>query len=78
MEEIKSPGIVSFPGVLECAVALALTIFVIIVIILIVRARRGRGGQIIGGRGSASSFWWFVPNNTPGVDFEGGGSSGSW
>ncbi len=78
IEEVKNPGTMWFPVVLEYGVALALTVFVIIVIILIIRAKRGRGGQIIGGRGSASSFWWFVPNNTPGGDFEGGSASGSW
>ena len=38
-------------------------IFIVIVVIIIVaifRGRGGNGGQIYGGRGGASPFWWFL------------------
>ena len=35
-------------------------VIVVIIIIAIFRGRGGNGGQIYGGRGGASPFWWFL------------------
>lgn len=56
-------------------------IIIVVILIIIFRNRRGGGGQIIGSRGSASPFWWFLAGNMIGRGsggwggFSGGGSS---
>lgn len=47
-------------------------IIVVVILIIIFRNRRGGGGQIIGSRGSASPFWWFLAGSMLGR------GSGGW
>ncbi len=57
-------------------------VIVVVIIIIILRGRGGNGGQIYGGRGGASPFWWFLGGAMLGRGsggwggFSGGGSSG--
>jgi len=49
-----------------------LVIIVIIVLLLIFRRGGGGGGHIIGSRGSASPFWWFLAGSALGRSSRGG------
>jgi uncharacterized protein len=57
--------------------ALIIIIIVIVILVFIFRNRGGGGGrQIIGSRGSASPFWWFLAGNMLGRGSWGGFSGG--
>ena len=50
-------------------------VIVVVIIIIILRGRGGNGGQIYGGRGGASPFWWFLGGAMLG---RGSGGWGGW
>jgi uncharacterized protein len=61
---------------------IGIIIFIIVVILITIFRNIGRGGgHIIGGRGGASPFWWFLAGsalgNSGGSGWGGGGSGGS-
>jgi uncharacterized protein len=51
-------------------------IIIVIFILIFIFRNRGGGGQIIGGRGSASPFWWFLAGDILGGSGRGGGGWG--
>jgi uncharacterized protein len=49
-------------------------VIIVIFILIMVFRNRGGGGQVIGSRGGASPFWWFLAGSMLG----GGGRGGDW
>jgi uncharacterized protein len=50
-------------------------IIVVFILIIVFRNRGGGGGQVIGSRGSASPFWWFLAGSALGRS---SGNGGGW
>ena len=51
-------------------------IFIVIIVLISIFRGRGGGGQIYGGRGGASPFWWFLGGTLLGRGLGGGGGFG--
>ena len=55
---------------------IGIVIVIVIVILILIFRNRGGGGQIIGSRGGASPFWWFLAGSMLGSSGNRGG--GGW
>ena len=53
-------------------------IFIVIIVLISIFRGRGGGGQIYGGRGGASPFWWFLGGTLLGRGLGGGGGGGGF